>query len=114
MSVSRSEGMTGRARKERTAKGSGIVAPRERAAALSKAPRWETVAADSVRHYAADRQRQLGQHFAVCDGHEPALHGRDPSHGCEHVAVVGADDDDVVGVVSIGGSERPTLQPEAA
>src|SRR5215208_4371093 len=65
-----------------------------------------------VRENAGHRKRHLGQDLAISDGGQPAAALGDRCNSQQQVAVVGADRDDVVGVVSNRRCQRTLAQPE--
>ena len=66
----------------------------------------------SVRENAGDRKRQLGQNLTVGDSGQPTAALGDGGDRQQQVAVVGADRDDVVGVVGDRRCQRALAQPE--
>ena len=67
-----------------------------------------------IREQAGDGQGQLRLHAAALDDDDAAADLGDALDGAGHVAVVGADDDDVVRVVGDRRGHRALLQAEAA
>ena len=67
----------------------------------------------AVAHQAGDRQRQLGPDRAVGGHDKAALERDDAVDRHRHVAVVGADDADVVAVMPDRGGDRAALEAEA-
>ena len=105
-------GITGSGRKATCRNGSGRVHAEASGRLAQRVERVADGLEGAVAHQAGDRQRQLGPDRAVGRHHEAALDLDQAVHGRRHVAVVGADDADVVAVVADGGGDGAALQAE--
>ncbi|MNH21557.1 hypothetical protein D3C79_813720 [compost metagenome] len=67
-----------------------------------------------VGHQTADAQRQIADRLAAFNHGDPAVHGNDPVDRGHHIGVIGAGDNDVVGIMGHTFGDGAGLQLHAA